>query len=75
MNPITLSWENWRAFIGVLRAKGLPSMLEHAGHIERLHEQHGPGESIVHLSLTDDVFLRSSNSARLQLWIPLPTDG
>jgi hypothetical protein len=50
----------------------LPYMLEHADHIERLLEQHGPGESTVRLSLTDDVFLRSSTWARVQLGIPLP---
>jgi hypothetical protein len=72
MNPITLSWEEWRAVIAALRAKALPSMLEHADHIERLLEQHGPDEPMVRLSLTDDVFLRSYNWARLQLGIPLP---
>jgi hypothetical protein len=74
MNSITLSWEDWRAVIAVLREKGLPYMLEHAGHIERLLEQHGPDEPMVRLSLTDDVFLRSYNWARLQLGIPLPVD-
>ena len=49
-------------------------MLEHADHIERLLEQHGPGEPTVRLSLTDDVFLRSSNWARVQLGIPLPVE-
>ncbi len=72
MNTITLSWETWRAVIAVLREKGLPYMLEHADHIERLLEQHGSGEPTVRLSLTDDVFLRSSNWARVQLGIPLP---
>ena len=49
-------------------------MLEHADHIERLLEQHGPGEPMVRLSLTDDVFLRSYTWARVQLGIPLPED-
>jgi len=35
-------------------------------------ERHGPGEPTVRLSLTDDVFRRSYNWARLQLGIPLP---
>ena len=48
----------------MLREKALPSMLEHADHIERLLEQHGPGEPTVPLSLTDDVFPRSSTWAR-----------
>jgi hypothetical protein len=72
MNPITLLWEDWRAVIDVMREKALPYMLDHANHIERLLEQHGPDEQIVRLSLTDDVFLRSYNWARLQLGIPLP---
>ena len=67
-----LSWEDWRAVIAVLRAKQLPSMREHADHIERLLERHGPDESVVTLSLTDAVYLRSSNGARLALGIPLP---
>ena len=74
MNPITLSWEDWRAVIAVLRAKALPYMREHAEHIERLLEQHGPDEATVALRLTDDVFLRSYNWARWQLGIPLPQD-
>jgi hypothetical protein len=52
VNPITLSWETWRAVIAVLREKGLPYMLEHANVIEEQLEQHGPGEPIVRLSLT-----------------------
>ena len=72
MNPITRSWEDWRAVIDVLRAKGLPSMLQHADHIERLLDQHAPGEATVRLSLTDDVYLRSYTWARWQLDIPLP---
>jgi hypothetical protein len=42
--------------------------------MERLLEQHGPGEPTVRLSLTDDVFLRSSNWARVQQGIPLPVE-
>ena len=74
MRTIDLSWETWRAIIAALRAKGLPSMLEHADALERLLEQHGPGEPMVRLSLTDDIFLRSDNWARVQLGIPLPAD-
>jgi hypothetical protein len=58
----------------MLREKALPSMLEHANVIEELLERHGPDEPMVRLSLTDDVFLRSDNWARLQLGIPLPVD-
>ena len=72
MNPITLSWEDWRAVIAVLRENPLRYRLEHADHIERLLEQHGPDEPTVRLSLTDDVYLRSYNWARVQLGIPLP---
>ena len=74
MNTITLAWEDWRAVIAVLRTTGLPYKMEHADHIERLLEQHGPDDAMVHLSLTDDVFLRSSTWARVQLGIPLPAE-
>jgi hypothetical protein len=74
MRRVVLSWEDWRAVIAVLRQKALPYMLEHANHIERLLEQHGPDQSTVSLSLTDDVFLRSYNWARWQLGIPLPVE-
>ena len=56
----------------MLREKGLPCMLEHANAIEEQLERHGPDEPAVRLSLTDDVFLRSYNWARVQLGIPLP---
>jgi hypothetical protein len=49
-------------------------MLEHANYLERQLERHGPDEATVRLSLTDDVFLRSSNWARWQPGIPLPPD-
>ena len=68
---ITLSWEHWRAVITVLRSKGLASMLDHADIIEQQLEQHGPDEPMVTLSLTDDVYLRSYNWARVELGIPL----
>jgi hypothetical protein len=74
MTTITLPWETWRAVIAVLREKAVPYMLEHANAIEEQLERHGPGESVVRLSLTDDVFLRSYNWARVQLGIPLPTE-
>ena len=73
MRMAELTWEDWRAVIGVLRAKALPYMLEHTDHIERLLEQHAPDEATVRLSLTDIVFLRSYNWARVQLGIPLPS--
>ena len=72
MNRITLSWEDWRTVIAVLRAKALPYMREHADHIERVLERHGPDEPMVTLSLTDVVYLRSYNAARLELGIALP---
>ena len=74
MNTIELPWETWRAVIDALREKGLPYMLEHAERLEQQLEQHGPDEATVRLSLTDDVFLRSYNWARVQLGIPLPVD-
>jgi hypothetical protein len=73
MQTIELSGEDWHAVIAVSRAKALPSMLEHAVHIERQLELHAPGEAVVTLSLTDDVF-RSYNWARWQLEIPLLVD-
>jgi hypothetical protein len=72
VNAITLPWEIWRSVIGVLREKGLPSMLEHADALEQQLEQHAPDQVTVTLHLTDDVFLRSYNWARWQLGIPLP---
>ena len=74
MRTIELPWETWRAVIAALREKALPSMLEHADALEQQLEQHGPGEPTVRLSLTDDVFLRSYNWARVQLGIPLPVE-
>jgi len=74
MNTITLTWEDWRAVIAVLREKALPYRLEHANVIEEQLERHGPDEPTVRLSLTDDVFLRSSTWARWQLGIPLPVE-
>jgi len=47
---------------------------EHTEHSEWLLEQHEPDEATVRLSLTDDVFLRSSTWARVQLGIPLPVE-
>jgi hypothetical protein len=64
MKTITLPWETCCAVIDALRAKALPYMLDHADHIERLLDQHGPGEPTVRLSLTDDVYLRGYNWAR-----------
>lgn len=56
----------------MLREHGLPYELEHADHIERLLERHAADEPMGTLHLTDDVYLRSSNGARLALGIPLP---
>ncbi len=46
-------------------------MAEHADRLERMLDEHGPGEADVSLSLTDDLYLRSFNYARLELGIPL----
>jgi hypothetical protein len=67
-------WEDWRAVITVLRENPLPFSREHADELEQQLEQHGLDEPTVRLSLTDDVFLRSSNGARWQLGIPLPVE-
>jgi hypothetical protein len=65
-------WEASRAVIAVLRKKALPSLLEHADRREHAARGAAPGEPTIRLSLTDDVFLRSSNWARWQLGIPVP---
>ena len=72
MRVIELSWEDWRGIIDALRAKGLPYMREHADFLERQLDQHAPDRPTVRLTLTDDVYLRSFNWARLELGIPLP---
>ena len=74
MARITLSWEDWRGVITVLRENPLPFRREHSDDLEQQLERHGPDEPTVRLSLMDDVFLRSSNGARWQLGIPLPAD-
>ena len=55
-------------------AKAVPYIPEHADILERQLEQHGPDEPTVRLSLTEDVFLRSSTWAQWQLSIPLPVE-
>jgi hypothetical protein len=75
MRVIELPWEDWRDIIDALRAKGLPYMRDHADVLERQLDQHAPDQSTVRLNLTDDVYLRSFNWARLQLGIPLPPEG
>ena len=56
----------------MLREEALPYVLEHANVVEERLERHGPDEPVVTLSLTDDVYLRSYNWARLRLGLPLP---
>jgi hypothetical protein len=70
MNAVELPFETRRVIIDALRAKGLPYMLEHPEHLERQLDQHPP-DAMVRLSLTDDVYPRSFNWARVQLGIPL----
>jgi len=61
LNTITLSSEDWRAVIAILPQNPLPFRPEHADSLEGLLEQHSPGEPTIRLSLTDDLFLRTSN--------------
>ena len=68
-----LHWETWWSIIGALRANGLPYMVEHADALERMLDAHAPDRPTVRMSLSDDVYLRSFNWARLQLGISLPT--
>ena len=72
MNRVTLSWKDWRAVVAAMREHGLPYELEQASHIEQLLEQHAPDKPTVTLYLTEDVYLRGFNWARLRLGIPLP---
>ena len=74
MRTITLPWETWRTVIAVLRAKGLPSTLEHADQLERQLEQHAPDQATMRLDLTEGLFLRSFNWACWELGFPLPLD-
>jgi hypothetical protein len=50
-------------------------MVAHADELEQQLERHAPGQAMVTLHLTDDLFLRSYNWARWQLGIPLPPMG
>ena len=73
MRSAKLPCETWRAGIDVLRAKELPSMREHADHIERLLEQHGPEAAMVTLQPHRcRLSALSTNGARLALGIALP---
>ena len=58
----------------MLREKALPYMLEHADLIEQQLGTHAPDQATVILHLTDNLFLRSFDWARVQLGIPLPVD-
>jgi hypothetical protein len=68
-----LPW-TWRAIIAILLETELLCMQESADQREQQLERHEPDEPVVRLSLTDELFLRSSNWARWQLGIPLPVD-
>ena len=72
MPVIELPFETWRTIIDALREKGLSYMLIHADTIERSLDQHPPHPPLVALYLSDDVYLRSFNWARLELGVPLP---
>jgi len=74
MRTGALSWEDWRADIGLLRAQGLAYKVEHADYLEQHLEQRPRDQSTVALSLTDGVFLRSCNWARRRLGNLLPPD-
>ena len=50
MSVVELSWEDWRGISDALRAKGLPSMLEHADRLEQHLDQ-----PMVSPALSDDV--------------------
>ena len=71
MTRTTLPFETWRTVIDTLRANGRPHMLDHADILKQQLDQHAPDEAMVSLSLTDDIYPRSFNWARLALGIPL----
>ena len=76
MPSIALPFETWRAVIDAMREPSLPPWMRgHADRIERMLDEHGPGEDAVALGLSDDVYLRSYNHARLKLGLPLPPAG
>ena len=54
------------------REKALDSMVDHADRLEQMLEQHAPDQTTVTLYLSDDMYLRSYNYARVELGIPLP---
>jgi hypothetical protein len=56
--------------IAMLRQRGIPHEHEHADLIEKLLETHAPSEEMVTLALSDDVYLRTYNWARLDLGCP-----
>ena len=57
MLTVALTWQDWRRVIATLRAKGLPSMQDHAALIKEQLETHPPGQAIVARALNDDVYL------------------
>ena len=74
MRTIELPWETWGAVIDALRAKGLPSMLEHADDLARQLDRHAADRPTVALELTDDVYVGSFTWARVELGLPLPAE-
>jgi hypothetical protein len=50
-------------------------MREHVDCIEQQLEEHAANESLVSLSLPDDIYLRSFTWARVELGCPPSTDG
>ena len=72
MNAIELPRDTWRAVIAALRESVMPYMLQHAHVIGEQLERPDPDDATVRLSLTDDVFRRSSAWAHRQLGISMP---
>jgi hypothetical protein len=75
MRSITLTWETWRAIIAVLRAKGLPSMLEHAALLELQLEQHEPDQAMASLDLTPGSWQRCLPRCRRGVALALLTSS
>lgn len=75
MREASHAWAIWRTMIRLLRTKGLPYMREHADRLERDLETHGPGEAVVTIAMSDDVYLRSYTYARVELGLPYQGDG
>jgi hypothetical protein len=73
MWPLDLPFETWRAIIDWLRTQDIGYCQQHATDLERRLDETPADQTMVHMNLNDDVFLRSVNWACVALGIPRPT--